>query len=330
MTRKRSKPKLGASLTAKFAAEARATFHRKKIVTEIIPPDVTRAKVGRWLDLISPITEWAGLKGDALWYRRQQLRIQQESALDALAKMVCTKMTGRKVVQPLPPKILVPALEAASLEDPESPLIEWWANILVSGATGMSVRPYHIDLMKVIGPEEASCLNAIWRDFSRVDEYVHGNMDAGMNIVHRLKGWFEPELSRLEKRTFTTEDYRKDFMDILNRLQDQAAEVGVPVSLSIIERSSKSSPIHSFTYSIVPNLLRNKIAVDVCLALNLLKVHEDTIDLDFARYQIKAPDKFEPAIGVTVVYPSALGTEFMLACTQTKKPRAGKGTRKRA
>jgi hypothetical protein len=40
--------------------------------------------------------------------------------------------------------------------------------------------------------------------------------------------------------------------------------------------------------------------------------------------------EFEPAIGVTVVYPSALGTEFMLACTQTEKSRAGKGARKQA
>lgn len=61
--------------TAKAEAIAKAVFERKKSITEVIPPDVTRAKAGRWLDLISPITEWAGLKGDALRFRRAQLRI---------------------------------------------------------------------------------------------------------------------------------------------------------------------------------------------------------------------------------------------------------------
>jgi hypothetical protein len=37
---------------------AKATYQRKHSTTEVVPPDVTRAKAGAWLDLISPITEW--------------------------------------------------------------------------------------------------------------------------------------------------------------------------------------------------------------------------------------------------------------------------------
>jgi hypothetical protein len=65
MSRKKGKgaPVKG-SAAANFEAVAKATYTRKRTITEVIPPDVTRAKASDWLDLISPLTEWAGLKGD--------------------------------------------------------------------------------------------------------------------------------------------------------------------------------------------------------------------------------------------------------------------------
>jgi hypothetical protein len=62
MTKKPVKA-LTSPIKAEAKVEAVASFQRKKHVTEVIPPDVTRAKAGAWLDLISPVTEWAGLKG---------------------------------------------------------------------------------------------------------------------------------------------------------------------------------------------------------------------------------------------------------------------------
>src|ERR1043165_586819 len=124
---KKPNMRIDAKASAKVEAVARATYQRKRTTTEIIPADVTRAKAGRWLDLISPITEWAGLRGDALRFQRDQLRIRQEAALEKLADTVRGMMQGQMVLHPLPPKILVPALEAVSLEDPMSPLIHWWA-----------------------------------------------------------------------------------------------------------------------------------------------------------------------------------------------------------
>jgi hypothetical protein len=78
---KKSRFKAQAKAIAKIEASAKASYLRKKVITEIIPPDVSRTKASAWLTLISPITEWAGLKGDALKYRRQQLRIQQKETL---------------------------------------------------------------------------------------------------------------------------------------------------------------------------------------------------------------------------------------------------------
>ena len=172
-----------AEAIAKIEATAKATYKRTRIITEIVPPDVGRAKAGAWPDAISPITEWAGLKGDALRYRRQQLRIKQEATLDRLAASIRKKMKGRSVEHPLPPKILVPALDAASLEDPSSPLIEWWANLFVAGATGSNISPYHVDLMKVIGIEEAACLKQVWDRFSTRERAGSANLDSGISGV---------------------------------------------------------------------------------------------------------------------------------------------------
>jgi hypothetical protein len=68
---KKKRSRIGnVSATAKVEATARASYQHKKTVTEIIPPDVTRAKADAWLTLILPITEWAGLRGDQLRHKR--------------------------------------------------------------------------------------------------------------------------------------------------------------------------------------------------------------------------------------------------------------------
>lgn len=151
-----------AKASAKIEAIAKATYARKRHVTQIIPPDVTRAKAGRWLDLISPITEWAGLKGDALRYRRQQLRIQQESSLVRLAEMLSSKIAGREVRQPVPLKILVPALEKASLENPEDVyMIEKWADLLAASATQPNVPPHFVSILAELSGSQARLLEKI-------------------------------------------------------------------------------------------------------------------------------------------------------------------------
>lgn len=160
-------PKLEATAkaSAKVEATAKAIYQYKKAVTEIVPPDVVRHRARKWFDLLSPLTEWAGKKGDVIRYDRLELQIQREAALDRLASEVQDKLLGKKIKQVLPPKIFIPAVEAASLEDPESDLMKWWADLLVSGVTISQIRPYYIDLMSKIGEAEAAFLEAIWNKY---------------------------------------------------------------------------------------------------------------------------------------------------------------------
>jgi hypothetical protein len=158
--------------TAKAEAVAKLEYTRKKVTTEVIPPDVTRAKNASWLDLISPITEWAGLKGDALRYRRQQLRIQQEETLLRLADEVRRKMAGQEVLQPVSHKILVPTLEKASLENPsDDVMIERWANLLASAAQKVPVQPRFVGILGELTGSQAKCLEYI--AFNHYEDYKY-------------------------------------------------------------------------------------------------------------------------------------------------------------
>ena len=95
--------------SAKIEAVAKASYSRKRTITEVIPPDVTRAKTGAWLDLISPLTEWAGLKGDQLRAKRMQLRLQREDALSEIVARARAEISAAsKPTKTIPNKFLIP------------------------------------------------------------------------------------------------------------------------------------------------------------------------------------------------------------------------------
>jgi hypothetical protein len=125
--------------TAQIGASAK--YEVQKTITEQVPEDVTRAKSAAWLTMLSPFTQWAGLIGDKLAHKRALLRIQQEETLLKIMQEAAPKLANIKSpIEPIPAKFLIPFLECASLEDPDSGLIRMWANLLVSSA-----KNYHGD-----------------------------------------------------------------------------------------------------------------------------------------------------------------------------------------
>lgn len=132
----------------------------KKIVQ---PDDVTRAKSTAWLDLISPMTEWAGLKGDALKHKRDLLRIEQDETLIRLGQKMRERLAKRGLpAGPIPAKALIPFLEKASLEDPDLALLEAWANLGVSASVDYDVEVIRfLKILEEIGPREKSILEVL-------------------------------------------------------------------------------------------------------------------------------------------------------------------------
>jgi hypothetical protein len=179
----RKKPiSVRAKASAKFGAVAKATYERKKTTMEVIPPEVTRAKAGAWLDVISPITEWAGLKGDQLRHKRHVLRLQQEETLLKVGLEARRRLQQLGVTpEPIPTKALVPILEKASLESPDSDLIQAWGNLLASTAAQFdSEVMVFASILSEIGSRERAIIEemvgasglGVWED--RVRRATHG------------------------------------------------------------------------------------------------------------------------------------------------------------
>ena len=149
MPRKRSGsvvPKIEA--VAKATAEAKVQYSHKTNVSVVVPEDVIRANASAWLDLISPMTQWAGLKGDALRHKRELLRIQQEEALAEIALRARQRLSKELgTLSPVPIKFMVPFLEQASLEE-DSTLVDLWANLLTSAAEEFD--PHYIHSIGII------------------------------------------------------------------------------------------------------------------------------------------------------------------------------------
>jgi abortive infection alpha-like protein len=103
---------------------------------------------GVWLTIISPITQWAALKADQLAHKRELLRLQQEETLTEIATRVRARIKAKRLEKPVPIKFLVPFLEKASLEEPDSELVNLWAALLVSAAEDYD--PHFIHFTNII------------------------------------------------------------------------------------------------------------------------------------------------------------------------------------
>jgi Abortive infection alpha len=212
--KKSTEPAIRAEATAKTEISAKIIRQRKHSVTEVIPPDVTRAKAGAWLDLISPITEWAGLKGDALKFKRHLLRIQQEDSLLRVAQEVRKKLAGQTATRQVPRKILIPALEKASLEDADDDvMVDRWANLLASAATDVKVQPRFVGILEEMSGRQAECLERV--AFNRHEKFHFPATILADSCIefaeHHIRDDFEYEV----QKTLTQESKIDDICDKL-------------------------------------------------------------------------------------------------------------------
>jgi hypothetical protein len=225
-------PAVKAHATAKVAA----TYEVQKKVTQHIPDDVTRARTGAWLTLISPITQWAGLRGDQLAHKRELLRIQQEEALAEIACRAAPRIAKlRRPIAPVPLKFLVPFLEKASLEEPDSPLIDMWSNLLVRSAENYDPHyVYFANLIsqfsskqasifaEVVGPEGSDAVLAALERimFGFIHDFIRDNvmtfyndlkskpetLDAMSEFIDEIPRWYGVEVEHIDLDDMSNDD----------------------------------------------------------------------------------------------------------------------------
>jgi len=150
-------PAIGASLKAE--ATARYSREHRTSLTGVIPEEVTRAKAGAWLDLISPLTQWAGRLGDR--QRRKRFLegvIYDEVVIDQIVDKATERLRPPKsgIIQPIPAKFVLSFLEQASREEPGSPLVDKWANLLASASEEFDAQYIHfVSILARLSSEQA-------------------------------------------------------------------------------------------------------------------------------------------------------------------------------
>ena len=150
-----------------------------------IKAEIPKESSGRLLDaltdIIRPFSEKRGLKAD-------RIRLQREEVLVEIARRAKRRAELEGLsVQPVPNKVLVPLLEAASNEEIDSQFLEWWANLLLTAAQpGVQHRPYFTDLISKLGPSEAHLLEHQWGLFSKSE-----------GSSTNLKVWLRPRFEQL-------------------------------------------------------------------------------------------------------------------------------------
>lgn len=213
--KKRSVPNVGAKLEAVVGVK----YSRSRTTTEVIPPDVTRAKTGAWLTILSPLTEWAGLKGDELRHKRDILRLQREDVLGRIATLVKQRLPEVEGnVSPVPNKFVVPFLESASLEDPDGPLVDLWANLFVSAAKGFnSYHSHFVGIMSRLAPRQGELLKIIV-ETDNLHKLELATDDIGIFYESpNIRSTLETRLTKLKKKSdhFSDDDFAELILDLL-------------------------------------------------------------------------------------------------------------------
>jgi hypothetical protein len=272
-----------AEATAKAEISAKASYQRKHTIQEVVPADVTRAKAGAWLDLISPITEWAGLKGDQLRNKRALFRIQQEETLLRIAESIRHKLKDQEVISPVPPKILVPALESASLENPSDDLmVDIWANLLANAASGEVVEPRYVGILKELSGRQAILLRQL------------ATYNAG-----RFEFPYEP---------FSSSEYTLDFNDLVDDFLDKFPrdttielfeldgfldeKLNIPASvvdLAYVDYLSGTREALDVSGTALNSIMDDRQSLYICLTLGLIARESDSIPGIFKGLQLHEP-----------------------------------------
>jgi hypothetical protein len=122
-----------------------------------IKAEIPKESVGRLIDsltdIIRPFSERRGLRAD-------QLRLQREEVLIEIARRARQRAAEEQsTITSVPNKFLVPFLERASTEEVESELVDRWADLLVSAASGYKARYLqYISILANLGPEDVAFL----------------------------------------------------------------------------------------------------------------------------------------------------------------------------
>jgi hypothetical protein len=126
-------------------------------VKTTVPAKSSGRLVDAITDIIRPITERLGLKGDLIRLQREEVALQ-------VAELAMMRIAlEKRPVSPVPLKAIVPLFEQASLEDAsDSTMINMWANLLASAAMGAQRNvPRYVSILSELNGQQARLIQRI-------------------------------------------------------------------------------------------------------------------------------------------------------------------------
>jgi Abortive infection alpha len=135
-----------------------------EIKTEI-SSEVTGNLVSALVDIIRPFTEARGLKADQIRLQRQDILIEIASKARRRAEL------EEFPINPVPPKLLIPFMEKASLEGDDESMQERWATLLVSASKAYKARQLtFVDILSRLSSDEFNLIESICFSYENFPE----------------------------------------------------------------------------------------------------------------------------------------------------------------
>lgn len=266
-----------------------------EVKTEI-PKEVTGRLVDTLTDIIRPFSESRGLRAD-------QIRLQREDIAISIARKALERKRLENIeMLQVPNKLLIPILEKGSLEEEDSPFIDWWANLLVTaGEANSKVRPYFTELISYLGPSEAKVLDGLWDAYRTRESFVFYPNEFPKFIFDEIRDDIQKIVSR--ETAETDLGWRLTTCFSLQTLAQKFVGSGVGFGAGFKFGWTEEAQRFQFESEVFH---QDRVSVDVCRALNLL-TYDSHVD-DFG--VIGMQQNYE----IGILRFSVLGVEFMRAC----------------
>lgn len=268
---------LGAKAEMKLGLEAR------------IPEKSAGRLVDALTDLLRPISESRGLKAD-------QIRLQREDVAIKIALKARDRLRiENEEIKAVPPKILVPLLEASSNESADDDAMhERWANLLASAATRANVEPRYIGILREIHGRQATILERIGRN--RADDFKRPIAQLQDSPALLDPALVRQQMRRMQKTQPILLDAGAIYAEILEWIDRPGCAV-VDVLVHIDENSWSLDATDRFTD------FEHELDLEILCSLGLLRRHSEIFSF---------PRNTE--VQIVYYHMTELGVQFFLAC----------------
>lgn len=216
-----------------------------------------------FLDAISPFTERRGLEGD-------QLRLERKELAAAVARAANeTIILQGKTPGYVPPKVLVPLLENASLEEEGSELLDWWTSLLAAASTDIDKQhPIFIEMLSHITAREAKFLQIFSeRYFDDERPQWPGHLDLQAHFVELVSKPSNILMTSTQSEEHN-EKYKTGLETILDMYCDELTRIGCIISIFSFSAIAYFRRDDLNVFSEIPNAVE---VLDVLISVGVMR-----------------------------------------------------------